>query len=285
MRGAVRNIYRKSRLAWRYAWSAAVSRRWAHAFEDVDCFCLFLGYPRSGHSLVGSLLDAHPDVVMAHEANVIKLVRYGFSREQIFVLLLENSRKFTLHGREYTGYSYLVPNQWQGRFRRLRVIGDKHGDFALPALARRPDLIQKMTERVRTPLRFIHVVRHPFDNIATIALRDRRNRGIRRATEFYFSLVAQMEQIEKLLAPQQVLDVYLDVLTREREREIARWAAFLGVEADEEWLKAGAQIVFDSPRKTRCRVQWPEGLQEEIRERSRRCPFLARFFSSEEGDG
>jgi hypothetical protein len=36
---------------------------------------LFVGYSRSGHSLVGALLDAHPEIPVAYEANALKLVR------------------------------------------------------------------------------------------------------------------------------------------------------------------------------------------------------------------
>jgi hypothetical protein len=34
---------------------------------QLRAFCLFIGYPRSGHRLIGALLDAHPDVAIAHE--------------------------------------------------------------------------------------------------------------------------------------------------------------------------------------------------------------------------
>ena len=35
--------------------------------EGVEKFVLFVGYPRSGHSLIASVMDAHPDIVIAHE--------------------------------------------------------------------------------------------------------------------------------------------------------------------------------------------------------------------------
>jgi hypothetical protein len=37
----------------------------ADPFADVHAFCLFVGYSRSGHSLVGALLDAHPGITIA----------------------------------------------------------------------------------------------------------------------------------------------------------------------------------------------------------------------------
>src|SRR5215207_7292340 len=88
---------------------------------------MFIGYPRSGHSLVGALLDAHPNAIIAHELNALECVEKGVDKGCIFQLVLENSRKFAKSGRRWEGYSYKVSNQWQGRFERLLVIGDKKG--------------------------------------------------------------------------------------------------------------------------------------------------------------
>ena len=95
------------------------------AFRDLETFCTFIGYPRSGHTLIGSLLDAHPQAMIADELDALRYNQAGFSRRQIFYLLLRNSRISAAGGRERTGYHYRVPGQWQGRFEKLRVIGDK----------------------------------------------------------------------------------------------------------------------------------------------------------------
>ena len=34
-------------------------------------FLMFIGYPRSGHTLISSLLDAHPNAIVTNEFNVI----------------------------------------------------------------------------------------------------------------------------------------------------------------------------------------------------------------------
>ena len=36
-------------------------------FESVQTYVMFVGYPRSGHSLVGAFLNAHPAMMIAHE--------------------------------------------------------------------------------------------------------------------------------------------------------------------------------------------------------------------------
>jgi hypothetical protein len=83
-------------------------------FDQVERYCMFLGYPRSGHSLVGSLLDAHPDVVIAHELDALRLLRLRFGRDQLYALILANDRSFTAAGRRWTGSDDTVPGGWQG---------------------------------------------------------------------------------------------------------------------------------------------------------------------------
>ena len=35
--------------------------------DNTETYCMFLGYQRSGHSLIGALLNAHPGTVIAHD--------------------------------------------------------------------------------------------------------------------------------------------------------------------------------------------------------------------------
>ena len=114
-------------LARAYVRSAHRSLRERTLFRDVSAYCMSVGYPRSGHTLVGSLLDTHPEIVIAHELDALRYVRLGFRRGQLYHLILETSHAFTEAGRVWTGFDYRVPTGWQERVRLLRVIGDKKG--------------------------------------------------------------------------------------------------------------------------------------------------------------
>jgi hypothetical protein len=66
-------------------------------FDDVKAFLLFIGYPRSGHTLIGSLLDAHQNMAVANEYNVLKhLKRYDENnlRENIFSDIYQNTQGY-----------------------------------------------------------------------------------------------------------------------------------------------------------------------------------------------
>jgi hypothetical protein len=94
-------------------------------FRDVERFCFFIGYSRSGHTLVGTMLNAHPEVVIAHELDAVTFVRHGFRRAQLFPLLVQRDQRFGTQGRTWSGYQYEIPGQFQGRYDTLRVLGDK----------------------------------------------------------------------------------------------------------------------------------------------------------------
>ena len=86
---------------------------------------LFIGYPRSGHTLISALLDAHPHIIIANEFGIFerwrKWRRHEKTRENLINKMYENSVReaqgFEFRSREKKrGQIYDVPDQWQGDF-------------------------------------------------------------------------------------------------------------------------------------------------------------------------
>ncbi len=55
-------------------WKLGLQGRFAtlfqpRTFKEVKYFVQFMSFPRSGHSLIGSILDAHPQAIISHELN------------------------------------------------------------------------------------------------------------------------------------------------------------------------------------------------------------------------
>jgi hypothetical protein len=246
-------------------------------FSSVEALCLFAGYPRSGHSLVGSLLDAHPDAVIAHELHVLRYVKYGYSREQIFAMLLENAREHAAAGKEVTGYRYEVPGQWQGRHRRLRVIGDKRGGTTIRKLRARPWLMPRLRHKIGLPIRWVHVVRNPFDNIATIHRRS-RDRSLEDALEHYFRMVEGVQWLKSRLEGDETLvDVRHEALLERPAETLEGLCHHLGLEPEPGYLRDAASIVWRRPHRSRDAVAWPAAVREEVEKRAARIPFLAGY--------
>jgi hypothetical protein len=64
--------------------------------------------------------------------------------------------------------SYAVPGQWQGTYQdKLEIIGDKKGGTTSAILANKPEELDRVRDLVKVPIKLVHVIRNPFDAIAT----------------------------------------------------------------------------------------------------------------------
>ena len=105
-------------------------------WDKVNYVLLFIGYFRSGHSLVSSLLDAHPNIVISDEHHVVRMWRTlpekRKTRDHLFQTIYEQSYKQAVVGQRSTkncypsvNYKYQVPNQYQGRFDKFIQVRNK----------------------------------------------------------------------------------------------------------------------------------------------------------------
>ena len=101
-------------------------------YNGVETFVLFIGHARSGHSLIGAILDAHPLIIIPHEWDVIAKWDHYINRSIDDVSQVKTRLFFDLHslsrsqamfgnrapsGPKGDRYSYYVPGQWQGTYR------------------------------------------------------------------------------------------------------------------------------------------------------------------------
>jgi hypothetical protein len=255
LRGTVVPRVRSLPLVRRYPGLAAATwlraRRLHPDFASVRSFLLFVGHPRSGHSLVGALLDAHPNAVVAHELDVLRYVEAGFGRDQLFTLLVRHQHGRVTGGlRSGSGYSYEVPNQWQGRYERLEVIGDKKGGRSTVRLAARPELLARLQTTVDVPVKVVQVVRNPYDNIATMHRRGHR-RPLAEHAATYFRLAATVRSLRERIDDDHFHQLRLEDMIDDPAATLRLLTQFLGVDPSQDYLTACSGIVFRTERHTR----------------------------------
>ena len=249
-------------------------------FRPMKSFCFFIGHPRSGHSIVGALLDAHPEIVVAHELGVFKYLLAGFNRIQLFYLLHRNARLSAGNQRRSGNYEYAVPGSWQGRHRIIRVIGDKQGGGAVMRLRCRPRLLARLRRTVQLPLRCIHVVRHPLDNITTIHRKaDLHGIGpqLINAVHYYFELCESIAGVRLNLVTNEVFDLRHEDFIENPRNQLQSLCTFLGVDAETEYLEACAGIIRPTPNKSREWTDWPAELIDRVIQRCCDFPFLTSY--------
>ncbi|MDY7005077.1 MAG: sulfotransferase domain-containing protein [Cyanobacteriota bacterium] len=250
-----------------------------HLFQDCEKYCMFIGYPRSGHSLVGTLLDAHPNIIIAHELDALKYIKAGFSSLQMYYLLLKNSQYFISKTLEIpvARFKWIVPNQWNGKFTNLKVIGDKKGDGSTRILKNNFELLQTLSSAINIPIKIIHVIRNPFDNISTMYNKS-PSRSLEVCIDRYFDLCHTNESIMKLIDSNNIFLLKLESLIAYPKKEIEEMIkSFLGIEVDNQYLEDCSSLIFDSPNKTRNKTPWNEELIELTQKKIDQVSFLKGY--------
>ena len=277
---------------------------------DVEKFVLFVGYPRSGHSIVASMMDAHPNMIIAHEYNLFRQWKKSptkhSQRMHLYNALLKNSVENAASGWRSQqnlkkGYTLGVESQWQANFTQLKVIGDKSGAVTSQEFEKNPEVFMEILEQLKhvtgVPIRVIHVVRNPYDMISTRLLYadgDKKTKlpateekkhcndyGVDYHTNRTFSIVRHVDKFLKR-TNLTVLDVHHADLIKDPRKTISMICRFLSLPYPEDYLDACEKKAYSNQSKTRLLVSWPEKMVEMVHQLSRPYSFLWRY--SFEGD-
>jgi len=264
----------------RYASTGLRVLRDRAAFEDVQTLCLFVGHVKSGGTLLGALLDAHPDAVVADEVDVLRYVAAGFRRQQLFHLLADASRRQAANGRvtarRLDPYSLAVPGQHQGDAGPIRVIGDSRAGPTIRRLGDHPALVDDLRRRLGTVRdRYVHVVRHPYDPIA--AMRLRSGRTAENAIADYAAQCARLLEFRSRIEPERLLTVRYEDVVATPEPMLERVCAFLGLGTTRTYLEACAAIVDAGCQPERDRVGWTGADRASVEHLVESVPFLQGY--------
>ncbi len=158
--------------------------------SSVSQFILFIGYPRSGHSIVGSLLDAHPHMVISHEISVLQwLSKINTTatplvevRDKLFNMIYKNSYKNVFkngtRSKNRKGYNLTVDNGWQGRYRQhIDVMGDKRGGGTAKMYNEDTEAFNAAYKLLVNiiPVSFIHCVRDVISTMMLYSIQKRKH--------------------------------------------------------------------------------------------------------------
>ena len=257
--------------------SFVAGRKEREVFDSIERYCMFIGNPRSGHSLVGSLLDAHPEAVISHELDALRYVHAGFTRDQLYALILEKQRADAEAGRWSGVYQYAVPDQWQGRYSKLRVIGDKKGGRSTRRMLDNPRLLPKLRSLTGIPVRFVHIVRNPFDNITTMHGKKKDRSTLADTLAAYFRQCEGVEQTRRETADGEMLELRHEDLLVDTPAFLRTVCSFVGLEATDDYIASCASILFESPNRSREKGAWTPELIAEVERRMQAFSFLSSY--------
>lgn len=253
-------------------------------FASLKVMCLFVGHGRSGGSIVGALLNAHRNIVMSNELNALRRLRLGLNEQQMYRLIYVISRRQAGRGSKGGGgYSYRVEDQWQGRHQNLIVIGDRKAGATSYEIISDLASMEILDRKVSLRKRFIHVVRNPFNAIATTFLKTLSTRDedpsahLRREVRNFFVRCTAVCSVQSRFGVDAVHFVHHESLIENPAEQLAQICEFLGVEAYPDYLTDCAAIVSKNPHETWQAIEWPPDLLELVPAEMRRFPWLHRY--------
>jgi hypothetical protein len=274
------NKYRLLGIATRWM----VPRTFSKSIAEARTFCCFIGHGRSGGTLVGALLNAHPNIVMSNELNALRRIRIGMSEKALYRVIYVVSKRQALRGSlGGGGYSYSVPGQSQGSHKELLVVGDRKAGASAYEVITHPEILEQLDNIVRLRKRFIHVVRNPFDTIATTYHKtlpgdaQTARLHLEREMHNYFLRCDAVQKVESRFGAANVYFLHHEQLLAHPNQELEQLCGFLEVPIYQEYLVACASILMRTPHKTRTSVAWDSNWLTTVMRKMQNYHWLKRY--------
>ena len=274
--------------------------------DGIKTFIFFVGHPCSGHSIVGSLIDSHPHMVVSHEYTLFEKLSTGVlapTKPDIFNKLWTESQavagKHGARGIDEKGYTLYVDDLYEGKYvDYIDVIGDKRGDRVIEMFMDHPSNWSKVytiLSSMNVTLKVIHVIRNPYDNIATLAFfvetSSKRTFGsvkrsnktytfksnhILRWTTFYFKHHEGIVNAKKKYNLN-IIEVHGKDLVSNPKGALLRLCNQLGVTCSDDYLEKCSNKIFKTESKTRYLVNWTDSQLELIQQNIKKYSCLKGY--------
>jgi len=202
----------------------------------------------------------------------------GFKREQLYYLLMKKAELSAEKERKLGGYNYYVPKQWQGKFTSIKVIGDKQGEGTTLRIQVNPLSLERLRQTINVPIKFIHIMRNPYDNITTMSKKTSKlDYDLLKSIDHYFFLCEAITQLKTQLAPHEIYELKHELFLENPQIYLKAICDFLGVETTQEYLEDCAKIVYKSPNKSRHSIAWNPEQIEQVQTKINQYSFLSGY--------
>ena len=173
------------------------------------------------------------------------------------------------------GYNFVLPAQWQGKFSHLKVIGDKSGGGTSSALQYESgkECLRKISSEIGVPVVDIHVVRNPYDMIATAVLYKLANVMHTKASDILqrklypdlgvglnvvnmcFERARIVEEFNKHFP---VIEIHIEDYIRDPKSSIRQMCKALGLPCPQDYIQECHDKAYKSVSRSRDLIEWTD---------------------------
>ena len=279
------------------------------SLENIKVMLLTIGFHRSGSSLLGFLLTAHPEMVVAdeptinmekvscmtlsyidkvkrpeaqilYEANVQEMIDYIISvdylRRQYSMVAEQQARRPSSFFSASRSKIYIsVPNQYQGRFKQLKVVGVKGSAKNVRNLLKNELLenLKRKFEKSKIALKFIFTVRNPYDIVATIKRINSHRDGcsiVENLCEFNMRILKQIDTGDVFISRH-------EDMVKDPGLQLTKLSAFLQVPIPTGYLEDCASQVAGEYYRSRFEYDWSKDEKQRVASLIKKYDFFSGY--------
>lgn len=249
-------------------------------FDHLNCFLLIVGNARSGSTLLGAAIDAHPSAMISNESSGSWGVWKQMPREKILINIYKNASKMAETSRPSGGYHYQMGSSPVTKI-ALRVAGNKTWNPSVLLMHGNGKILPDLEKRLGLPVKIIETIRNPFDVIASMHLRS--GLPIRDRIRWFFLHCEATAALSERLPPEKFTVCHHADLLADPEAELKRLCGFLDLPACESHVAAVKKILLPQPRKTSAGIDWNSADVAEIKRRMVFFETLTRYVNEAPG--
>lgn len=237
-------------------------------------FLSFCGYPRSGHTLTAAILNSNPNVFCSNQLNLLSNFEEYGTKEKLFSYIKQYSKR---------------PETWKSTTqiphvpkKGIIIIGDKTGHRNTLNVHNNPQVLGKFKSFIDLPMKWIHVVRNPYDNLSTWSRLEydiKQRKGINTTQAKELDIVIEEyiqlnETIVKLKRSENILTVHHEFVITRMHNTLEEIANFLEISFDPIWRDNVRNSVWNKPRVTRRQIKWESEQRITIQKIINKYPWL-----------
>jgi hypothetical protein len=243
-------------------------------FKSLKSFLLIIGNARSGSTILGSVINSHPQAIIANETKSSGVFWNKIPKDEILADIKSNVSKQNCSVDLKSGYKPIPKVNTPDRV-QLLIMGDKIWNPATLILHGKNELKQQLSNTLGLPIYLLHAIRNPFDVIATMHLRS--GASIADRTEWYFMHCEAVKVIKSRCTPSEFLHVYHEDLITNPDSEIRSICCFLNLPVNLNHLEVVKQSLYRIPNESRYSVQWSKDEWHTILKRMENFKFLHKY--------
>ena len=237
----------------------------------VESIIMFVGHAHSGHSLIGSLLDAHPDIAISNHVNIPNLLlKHNLAKNEIYKILLyismQNKKPLSWKNTEY---SYKQDKSFQGKTQNPIILGDKQGGASTRILMNNPLLLNKLLGVFSDKLKVIFVHRNVFDNIAAFSYYMEEELS-QKHIDRYFKNLEEVYKIKESINKRNWFSLCHEKFISSPVEHLAKLYKFLEIKPDCN-VENLTKLVNKKPKTRKENINWTKDQINHINNRIEEC--------------